>query len=113
LVFHRFFFFLSDAFLQLVNFLQRQHRYRNSSLLDLLNSSDQIEWFTSSVTGLWKSKWSLPFQMILTRWGICFSFNLTPLPELLHLDRSFEVESRSRNLPTCFVSGFPSTSITK
>jgi Amiloride-sensitive sodium channel len=53
----------------------------------MFNSSNHIDWFTSTATGAWKNTWSLPFQMILTKWGICFSFNLTPLSEILHLDR--------------------------
>jgi hypothetical protein len=101
-------FTFSDAFLQFTDFLQTQSVVRNDSRLsyiELLNSTSQIEWLLGSVLGDWKNKWNTPMQMILTKWGFCFSFNLMPLVELLRVEKYFEIESTDfkSNSIHCFV----------
>jgi hypothetical protein len=58
-----------------------------------LGSTSQTEWLLGSVQGDWRSKWNTPMQIILTKWGFCFSFNLMPLVELLRVEKYFESES--------------------
>lgn len=57
------------------------------SLIGLMNKTSQTELFLMAVSSYWNFVWSTPFQMVLTKWGFCFSFNLMPLSQLLFLDR--------------------------
>jgi hypothetical protein len=80
----------SEALLRFSELLQYQNE-SNLSIIDYLNSTEQTAWVLSVVTGYWKAFWNTPLQMILTKWGFCFSFNLMPLPELFNLEKYFNV----------------------
>jgi hypothetical protein len=84
-------FCFSDEFLQYINAYQtvQGQNHARLSTIELLNSSLQQEWFLATVRGHWKVSWSPTFQMILTKWGFCFSFNLMPLDELFDLEKYF------------------------
>lgn len=77
--------FLTGA--QLLSEAQILKNYSNGSTFDYLNATAQLEWFTDAFWGSWRFNYLLPFQMILTRWGFCFAFNMVPIENLLHLDR--------------------------
>jgi Amiloride-sensitive sodium channel len=83
-------FSFSEAFLQFTDFLQSQSVVNNDSrfsITDYLNSTTQTKWLFDSVFGDWKFTWSTPMQMILTKWGFCFSFNLMPLVDVLRFEK--------------------------
>jgi hypothetical protein len=79
----------SDAFVEFVDFLQTSGNKSDPkpSVLEFLNSTDQVEWFLSNLNGAWAGFWMAPFQLILTKWGFCFTFNLSPLAGFLQADR--------------------------
>lgn len=79
--------YCSDGVLRFVDELQRRLNYSGDDIIDRLNRTQQQDWLFWIVDGEWPTGWSLPFQMILTQWGFCFSFNLMPLHELLDLGR--------------------------
>lgn len=61
--------------------------YSNGSIYDYLNSTEQLAWITKNVYGLFRTRFALLFKMTLTQWGFCFTFNMVPMSEFLHLNR--------------------------
>jgi Amiloride-sensitive sodium channel len=57
------------------------------SVIDQLNKTRQFEFLFETALASLKYRWYPPFQVILTKWGFCFSFNLMPLSELLNLNK--------------------------
>jgi hypothetical protein len=78
-------FFDSNSLLHFVDFIQNQSAGAKSELtaFDILNRTKQVEWLVKNVRGSFGNIWSVPFQLVLTKWGFCFSFNLMPLSDLL------------------------------
>lgn len=37
--------------------------------------------------GLWSGKYSVPLSSIITKYGLCYNFNLQSATELFHLDK--------------------------
>jgi hypothetical protein len=78
----------SDAFLHFIEFIQSQLNQSNQTELvfDYINSTLQTVW-VKRIESSWRIYWEVPCQMILTKWGFCFSFNLLPLMELINMEK--------------------------
>jgi Amiloride-sensitive sodium channel len=78
----------SDAFLHYTEFIQSQLNQsdRSELFLDHVDSNQQIMW-VKWIYATWRHYWEVPCQMILTKWGFCFSFNLLPLTELINMEK--------------------------
>lgn len=88
-----------------MQYFDQSQSNQEKSIFHLINSSNHAQRFQKSVNGVWKDKWSLPFQMMLTKWGFCFSFNLMPLSELINIDKYFYYYILAkRSLISCSVS---------
>jgi Amiloride-sensitive sodium channel len=57
------------------------------SVIDQLNQTRQFEFLSETAFATLKYRWNAPLQVILTKWGFCYSFNLMPLSELLNLNK--------------------------
>lgn len=57
------------------------------TLLPELRRRTQLEWFTQCVIMEWKDQYSVMVDLILTRHGFCFSFNMRPIESLLRFDK--------------------------
>lgn len=79
----------SESFLKFYNFINQN---RSESISTLLDRSRNTKHFMSMVAGYWKRNWSPKFQTILTKWGFCYSFNMLPLPDLIHLEKWVELD---------------------
>jgi hypothetical protein len=54
-----------------------------------LEAVAQIYWFmTDGVVPMWLDKYTVPFSFILTRWGVCFNFNMVPWQELVNVNET-------------------------
>jgi hypothetical protein len=58
----------------------------HGKFLDTLKKSTQRDWFWKSIAKVWKQNFSPLFSEVLTKWGICFNFNLMPADELLNIN---------------------------
>jgi hypothetical protein len=58
-----------------------------NEVFDLLKEITQIDWFTrygnNGVLATWLNKYSVPFALIITEYGLCFNFNMINSLELL------------------------------
>lgn len=55
---------------------------------DTLKNMTQYEWFGRSLTSSWRSRYSVSYSNITTKWGICFTSNLLPAEKLLNFNKS-------------------------
>jgi hypothetical protein len=60
------------------------------TIIERLKTMTQIEWFSkyadNGVIATWLNKYSVPFSLIMTKWGLCFNFNMISVEELLHVN---------------------------
>lgn len=91
----------SEAFFEFSEILQN-FTDTESNIIKLLNSTAQVESLLWVFWASWRVLYSTPFQMILTKWGFCFSFNMMPLPNLINMRKYF-----CSDLRNFFVTQFP------
>lgn len=57
------------------------------SLIPELRKRVQMEWFTNCVLIEWMGQYSVAVNLVLTRHGFCFSFNMQPTEALLRFEK--------------------------
>lgn len=57
------------------------------ALVPELRRRAQLEWFTQCVRISWMNQYSITVNMLLTKHGFCFSFNMHPIETLLRFDK--------------------------
>lgn len=61
-------------------------------VMEQLKEMTQLEWFwlygNNGVLSTWLHKYNVPYSLILTRWGICFNFNMITTEELLNVNET-------------------------
>jgi hypothetical protein len=74
------------------------------NVLERLKSFTQVEWFWKygnyGSLATWLNKYSVLFSLIMTRWGLCFNFNMIAVNELLNVNetsRDFHYEANIKN----------------
>jgi acid-sensing ion channel, other len=64
-----------------------------------LSKQTQNNWFWNEVTTVWRARYSTPISKVLTKWGICFNFNLLPAKELFNFEVSDDFFHQTVNSP--------------
>jgi hypothetical protein len=62
------------------------HERTPEDFLATLKNQTQETWFWTEVFVSWRGQYDAPISRILTKWGICFNFNLLPASELLNME---------------------------
>lgn len=57
------------------------------SLVPELRRRLQFKWFTNCVFIEWLGQYSVTVNLVLTRYGFCFSFNMQPMEKLLRFEK--------------------------
>jgi hypothetical protein len=98
--------FDSDSLLHFVDFIRNQSAGAEPELtvFEILNSTKQVEWLVKNVRGSFGHIWSVPFQLVLTKWGFCFSFNLMPLSDLTRRENNLKENLKILIITTSFQS---------
>lgn len=52
------------------------------ALFDML----QLDWFDYNVHSSWQGRYHVPYTDPLTKWGICFTFNMIPAENLINFN---------------------------
>lgn len=55
--------------------------------VDELKKRTQFEWFENCVFGAFGYGIIMPFKTILTKYGLCFTFNMQPAENMFNLDK--------------------------
>lgn len=66
---------------------EKDFEFNMSLFLPELEKRTQFEWFTECVFGAFGYEYAMPVNQILTKYGICFSFNIQPAKSMFHLDK--------------------------
>lgn len=63
--------------------------FDQSDLFNNLGNVSQLYWLTNfGVIPTWLNKYTVPFSLILSRWGLCFNFNMIESSKLLHYNET-------------------------
>lgn len=64
----------------------------STEIFESLKNLTQASWFKrygdNGVIATWLNKFSVPFSLIVTRWGICFDFNMIQSSQLLNVNET-------------------------
>lgn len=67
--------------------LATEHGNGSQQVFDHLKNITQTDWFMNhGLVATWLNNYSVPFSLILTRWGICYNFNMLASSELLNMN---------------------------
>jgi Amiloride-sensitive sodium channel len=55
--------------------------------LSLLKGRTQTKWFQKNVEGVWQLRFEVPFSLVLTKYGYCFTFNMNSASSMFNLDK--------------------------
>jgi Amiloride-sensitive sodium channel len=71
----------------------------NLNFFEILKPTAQLDWFRDMKSN-WMLKYTTQYSMTLTRWGLCFTFNMLASHELLNLNQTsrdfhFKVDFRN------------------
>lgn len=86
--------------------------YSNDTL-DEMRKITQIQWFMHfGVISTWLNKYSVPYSLILTRWGLCFNFNMVASSELLNANTtSPDFQYEADNVVLAYIASLDSNSV--
>lgn len=66
-----------------------QNYFENGDLLQTLEDITQMNWFMNyGVIATWLNRFTVPFSLILTQWGLCFNFNMIASSTLFNLNQT-------------------------
>jgi hypothetical protein len=97
------------SYLDLITMMAAQSTSNKSfelyNALENLKAVTQLEWFSkygeNGLLATWLSKYTVMFSLIMTRWGLCFNFNMIAAHELLNVNETssdFHYEANIKNL---------------
>lgn len=88
----------------------------SQKFFDGLKNLTQVDWFMRyadyGVLATWLNKYSVPFSLVITRWGLCFDFNMLESSQLLNINETssdFHYKADYRNL--AYIPSLDSNSI--
>ena len=96
--------------------LATDHGNGSEQVFDHLKNITQTDWFTRylnyGLVSVWNNKYSVPFSLILTRWGLCYNFNLLGSSELLNMnDTSADFHYKADVINLAYIPNIDSNSI--